>query len=58
MGLSLYMLVYGKACYLPIELEHKTYWAIMFLKFDEKSASRKQLLKLDELERIKIESLG
>ena len=28
MGMSPYKMVYGKACNLPLELEHKTYWAI------------------------------
>ena len=27
-GMSLYKLVYGKACHLPVELEHRTYSAI------------------------------
>jgi len=26
-GLTPFQLVYGKSCHLPIELEHKAYWA-------------------------------
>nr|GFA12901.1 reverse transcriptase domain-containing protein [Tanacetum cinerariifolium] len=33
-GCTPYKLVYGKACYLPIELEHKAYWALKQANFD------------------------
>nr|GEW27122.1 reverse transcriptase domain-containing protein [Tanacetum cinerariifolium] len=33
-GCTPYKLVYGKACHLPIELEHKAYWALKQAKFD------------------------
>ncbi|GJU92329.1 reverse transcriptase domain-containing protein [Tanacetum coccineum] len=37
-GCTPYKLVYGKSCHLPIELEHKAYWALKHANFDLKSS--------------------
>jgi transposase InsO family protein len=37
MGMSPYKMVYGKACHLPLELEHEAFWEIKLLNFDFKT---------------------
>ncbi|GJT02566.1 reverse transcriptase domain-containing protein [Tanacetum coccineum] len=37
-GCTPYKLIYGKSCNLPIELEHKAYWALKHANFDLKTA--------------------
>ncbi|KAK1648998.1 hypothetical protein QYE76_066803 [Lolium multiflorum] len=50
MGMSPYKMVYGKACHLPLELEHKAYWAVRELNKDFKLAGKKRLLQLSSLD--------
>ncbi|GJR23654.1 reverse transcriptase domain-containing protein [Tanacetum coccineum] len=48
-GCTPYKLVYGKACHLPIELEHTAYWALKHCNFDLKTAGDHQKVQMNEL---------
>nr|GFB41520.1 reverse transcriptase domain-containing protein [Tanacetum cinerariifolium] len=48
-GCTPYHLVYGKACHLPLEIEHKAYWGLKHTNFDLKTAGDHRKLLLNKL---------
>nr|GEW86603.1 reverse transcriptase domain-containing protein [Tanacetum cinerariifolium] len=52
-GCTPYNLVYEMACHLPIELEHKAYWASKHVNFDLQTAGDHRKFQLNELNKLR-----
>ncbi|KAI3816628.1 hypothetical protein L1987_16331 [Smallanthus sonchifolius] len=53
LGTTPFMVVYGKACHLPVELEHRALWALKTVNLDLTEAARKRFFQIHELEELR-----
>ena len=54
--MSLFRLVYDKACHLLVEIQHRGYWAIRKLNRSLDNVGKARLLQLHELEELRNEA--
>ena len=54
LAISLYEIVYGKTYHFPLELYHKTYWALKQLNMEMHVATEYQKFQLCELDELRL----
>ncbi|XP_071739829.1 uncharacterized protein [Rutidosis leptorrhynchoides] len=55
-GTTPFKLVYGKACHLPIEVEHIGFWTMTQVNLDLEQVGEKRAMQLHELDDLRLEA--
>ncbi|RDX80082.1 hypothetical protein CR513_39402, partial [Mucuna pruriens] len=51
-----YRFVFGKTCHLPVEIEHRAYWAVKRCNLDYDQAGKQRQFQLQELDELCLEA--
>ena len=54
--MSLYRLVFGKMCHLPVAIEHRAFWAVKQCNLNADRDGKEMRLQLQELEEIHLDA--
>ncbi|GJT65234.1 reverse transcriptase domain-containing protein [Tanacetum coccineum] len=56
LGTTMFRIIYDKACHLPVELEHKAYWAIKNCNMDLTKAGDNRFLQINEFDEMMLDA--